>query len=68
MEKEVFEKVLKAQGERIHEMEQIISLLEEENSLQKQLIEHLQAHNAVLQKHLDDYSDAVHRMLDDSAI
>ena len=36
------EKTEKLQEERIREMEQVISLLEKENSLQKQLIEKLQ--------------------------
>ena len=38
------EKTEKLQEERIREMEQVISLLEKENSLQKQLIEIGRAH------------------------
>ena len=64
-QQESYEKALKKQEERIGEMEQIISLLEEENSLQKQLIEKLQEENQMLKKHMDDYSGAVRRMLED---
>ena len=64
-QQELYEKTLKEQEERIGEMEQIISLLEEENSLQRQLIEKLQEENLTLTRHMDDYSDAVRRMLKD---
>lgn len=64
-QQESYEKALKKQEERIREMEQIISLLEEENSLQRQLIEKLQEENRTLTRHMDDYSDAVRRMLKD---
>lgn len=46
-------------------MKPIISLLKEENSLQKQLVEKLQEENSVLKKHMDDYSGAVYQMLED---
>ena len=55
----------KKQEERIQEMEQVISLLEEENSLQRQLIEKLEKENRMLQKHADDYSAAMRQMLED---
>ena len=46
-------------------MEQVISLLEEENSLQRQLIEKLQEENRMLHRHVDDYSGAMRQMLED---
>ena len=62
---ELYEKALREQEERIKEMEQIISLLKEENSLQRQLIEKLQEENRMLNKHLDDYLGTVNQMLKD---
>ena len=47
---ELYEKALEEQEGRIREMERIISLLEEENSLQRQLIEGLKEENSVLEK------------------
>lgn len=64
-QKELYEKAIKKQEERIREMEQIISLLEEENSLQGQLIEKLQEENRMLEKHVNDYSGAMRQMLKD---
>lgn len=64
-QQELYKKSLKKQEERIREMEQVISLLEEENHLQGQLIEKLQEENRMLQKHVNDYSDAMRRMLED---
>ncbi len=61
----LYEKALKEQEERIKEMEKVISLLEEENSLQRQLIEKLQEENRMLNKHLDDYLGTVEQMLKD---
>ena len=62
---ELYEKALREQEERIKEMEQIISLLKEENSLQRQLIEKLQEENRMLNKHMDDYLGTVNQMLKD---
>ena len=64
-QQELYEKALKEQEERIKEMEKIISLLEEENNLQRQLIEHMQEENRMLHKHMDDYAGAVDQMLKD---
>lgn len=61
----LYETTLKKQEERIQEMEQVISLLEEENSLQRQLIEKLEEENQMLQKHANDYSAAMRQMLED---
>lgn len=46
-------------------MEEYIFTLEEENKLQKQVIEMLEQHNCVLQQHYDQYVDTVHRMMND---
>lgn len=62
---ELYEKALREQEERIKEMEKIISLLKEENSLQRQLIEKLQEENRILNKYMDDYLGAVDQMLND---
>ena len=62
---ELYEKALREQEERIKEMEQIISLLKEENSLQRQLTEKLQEENRMLNKHMDDYLGTVNQMLKD---
>lgn len=62
-QQELYEKARKKQEERIREMEQVISLLEEENSLQRKLIEKLTEENRMLQKHLDDYSGVMQKML-----
>lgn len=52
---ELYEKALKEQEGRIQEMERMISLLEEENGLQRQLIERLKEENSVLEKHAQKY-------------
>ena len=44
-QQDLYETAIKKQEERIQEMEQVISLLEEENSLQRQLIEKLEEEN-----------------------
>lgn len=62
---EFYEKTIKRQEEYIREMEQAVSLLEEQNSLQKQLIEELKKENRMLQKHVNAYSSAMRRMLED---
>lgn len=53
------------QEERIREMEQVISLLEEENSLQKQLIEKLQEENRTLEEQAWKYLETMRQMLGD---
>lgn len=60
-----YETAMKKQEERIRELEQVISLLDEENSLQRQLIENLEEENRMLQKHVDDYSGAMRQILGD---
>ena len=62
---ELYEKALREQEERIKEMEKVISLLKEENSLQRQLTEKLQEENRMLNKHMDDYLGTVNQMLKD---
>lgn len=57
--------IMKKQEAYIQEMEQYISALEAENDLHKQMIEMLQEQNAALQRHYEEYADAVHRMMDD---
>ena len=64
-QKNLYETAMKKQDERIRELEQVISLLEEENSLQRQLIEKLEEENRLLHKHVDDYSKAMRQMLED---
>ena len=46
-------------------MERIISLLEEENSLQRQLIEGLKEENSVLEKQAQKYLETMRKMLED---
>jgi len=46
-------------------MEQVISLLEKENSLQRQLIEKLKEENSVLEKHAQKYPETMRKMLED---
>lgn len=62
---ELYEKALKEQEGRIREMERIISLLEEENSLQRQLIERLKEENSVLEKQAQKYLETMRKMLED---
>lgn len=62
---ELYEKALKEQEGRIHEMEQVISLLEKENSLQRQLIEKLKEENSVLEKQAQRYLETMRKMLED---
>ena len=59
------EKSEKIQEERIREMEQVISLLEKENSLQKQLIEKLEEENRTLQEQAWKYLETMRQMLKD---
>lgn len=58
-------KALEEQEGRIQEMERIISLLEKENSLQRQIIEKLKEENSVLEKHAQEYLETMRRMLED---
>ncbi len=62
---ELYGKALKEQEGRIREMERIISLLEEENSLQRQLIERLKEENSVLEKQAQKYLETMRKMLVD---
>ena len=59
---ELYEKALEEQEGRIREMERIISLLEEENSLQRQLIEGLKEENSVLEKQAQKYLETMRKM------
>lgn len=59
------EKTEKIQEERVREMEQVISLLEEENSLQKQLIGKLREENRTLEEQAWKYLQAMRQMLGD---
>ena len=63
---ELYEKALEEQEGRIREMERIISLLEEENSLQRQLIEGLKEENSVLEKQAQKYLETMRKMLEDN--
>lgn len=60
-----YKKALEEQEGRIQEMERIISLLEKENSLQRQIIEKLKEENSVLEKHAQEYLETMRRMLED---
>ena len=59
------EKTEKIQEERVREMEQVISLLEKENSLQKQLIGKLREENRTLEEQAWKYLQAMRQMLGD---
>ncbi len=61
----LYKKALDEQEGRIREMERMITLLEEENSLQRQIIEKLQEENSVLEKHAHKYLETVRAMLED---
>ncbi len=61
----LYKKVLDEQEGRIREMERMITLLEEENSLQRQIIEKLQEENSVLEKHAQKYLETMRAMLED---
>lgn len=65
-QQELQEKAEKIQEERIREMEHVITLLEEENRLQRQLIEKLQEENAMLENRAWEYLKTMRQMLDDS--
>lgn len=56
---------IKEQKKQIQEMEHYISALEEENKLQKELVEMLTRQNSVLQQHYEEYVGTVHRMMKD---
>ena len=62
---ELYEKALEEQEGRIREMERIISLLEEENSLQRQLIEGLKEENSVLEKQAQKYLETMRKRVGD---
>lgn len=64
-QQELQEKAEKIQEERIREMEHVIALLEEENRLQRQLVEKLQEENAMLEKRAWEYLKTMRQMLDD---
>lgn len=64
-QQELYKKAPGEQEERIQEMEQMISLLEEENSLQRQLIEALKEENSVLEEHAQKYLETMRAMLED---
>lgn len=59
-----YKKILEEQEGQIQEMERMISLLKEENSLQ-QLIERLREENDVLEKHAQKYLETMRKMLED---
>lgn len=60
-----YKKTLEEQEGQIQEMERMISLLEEENSLQRQLIERLREENDVLEKHAQKYLETMRKMLEE---
>lgn len=64
-QQESLEKTAEKQEKCIQEMEQAISLLKEENDLQRQLIEKLQEENRMLEKHAKECLDTMCRMLED---
>jgi TolA-binding protein len=64
-QQELYRKTLQEQEERMQEMEHVISLLEEENSLQQQLVEKYKEENQMLQRHMKEYTELVHRMMQD---
>ena len=65
MQQGLYQKALEEQEGRIQEMERVISLLDEENSLQRQIIEKLQEENSMLEKHAQKYLETMRRMLED---
>lgn len=65
MQQGLYQIALEEQEGRIQEMERVISLLDEENSLQRQIIEKLQEENSMLEKHAQKYLETMRRMLED---
>ena len=61
----LYKKALEEQEGRIQEMEQMISLLEEENSLQRQITEKLWEENSALEKQAQKYLGTMRKMLED---
>ena len=61
------EKTIKKQEMCMQEMQQAITLLKEENRLQKELIHYLQEENEMLQKHAEDYARVMRQMLDETS-
>ena len=61
----LYEKALKEQEGCIQEMERVISLLKDKNSLQQLLIEKLKEENSVLEKHAQKYLETMRKMLED---
>ena len=47
----------------IQEMEKYISLLEEENAQQKQIIKYLKEQNRIIEKNYKKYEELVHKMM-----
>lgn len=62
---ELYKKALEEQEGRIREMERMLTLLEEENSLQRQIIEKLREENRMLEKHAQKYLETMRKMLED---
>lgn len=64
-QQELWETATGKQEKIIQEMERSISLLKEENDLQRQLIKKLQEENRMLEKHAQECLDTMRRMLQD---
>lgn len=59
----IYGKMAERQDALIRELQHTVALLEEQNELQKELIDHLREENGILQRHLGDYVDMVHQMV-----
>ena len=64
-QKNLSKKQIKNAEEYIAEVEQYVEVLEEQNILQKQIIENLEKKNGILLKQIDDYHNLLQKMLDD---
>jgi len=60
----IYGKMAERQDALIRELQHTVTLLEEQNELQKELIVQLREENGMLRGHLEDYVDLVHQMMD----
>lgn len=64
-QQKLHENALKKREDYIYEMENYISILEEQNEVQRQQIEKLQEENSMIQRQYEEYTSLVRRMMDE---
>lgn len=60
------EKVIRQQEMQIQELSHMLALLQEENSLLRELSGQLKKENSLLRRHLEDYAALVHQAVDEA--